>query len=121
MAARGSRRSAWLAGLTVGALGGVLALELPVLGYAILVVFAGLAVVVGPRLAALGGLLGGAGGVVLLLLGRAAAACAEFNDGARQQCIAPDVTPLVVAGGASLAVGILLSIAAASRSRPPRP
>lgn len=111
----GSRRTAWLAGLTAGALGGLLALELPVIGYAILVAFAGPALVVGPRRAALGGLLLGAGALALLLLGRADLACAEFNEGVGQGCVAPDLTPWRVVGGASVMIGLILTVSGAVR------
>ena len=108
-------RSGWIAGLAVGAAGGFLALELPTIGYLLLVLFAIPAAVVGPRAAAIGGLLTGAGAIWLILLGRVALEC-RAPDG-EIGCQAPGIEPWLAASAGMLAVGIVLTILAARGSR----
>jgi hypothetical protein len=103
-------RSAWIAGLAVGAAGGFLALELPTVGYVLLLLFAFPAAIVGPRAAAIGGLLTGFGGVWLLLLGRVALEC-RAPDG-EIGCSAPGIEPWLAFGAAVIAIGIALTIVA---------
>jgi hypothetical protein len=108
-------RSRWIAGLAVGAAGGFLSLELPPLGWLIVALFAIPAVIVGPRAAALGGLLTGAGALWVVLLGRVALEC-QAPDG-EIGCRAPGIEPWLAAGAAMLAIGIVLSILAVIRYR----
>lgn len=110
-------RSRWVAGLVVGVAGGFLALELPTLGYLIVILFAIPAAIRGPRLAAIGGLLTGFGTVWLLLLGRVALAC-QAPDG-EIGCHAPGIEGWLAVGGAVLAIGLALSIIAGIRAGRP--
>ena len=107
-------RSSWIAGLAVGAAGGFLSLELPPPGWLIMALFAIPAVIVGPRAAAFGGLLTGAGAVWLGLLGRVALEC-QAPDG-EIGCQAPGIEPWLAAGAAMLAIGIALTIFAVIHS-----
>lgn len=108
-------RSSWIAGLAVGAAAGFLALELPTIGYLILVLFAIPAAVVGPRAAAIGGLLIGFGGVWLLLLGRVAVSCRAIDG--EIGCQSPGIEQWLAVGAAVMAVGVALTIAAVVRGR----
>jgi hypothetical protein len=111
-------RSGWIAGLTVGAAGGFLALEFPSLGWLILLVFAVPAAIVGPRPAAIGGLLSGLGGVWLLLFGRVAITCEAT--GGEIGCHAPGIEQWLAAAAAILAIGLALTIVGGIRDRPRR-
>ena len=103
---------AWLAGATVGASGGLLALEAPVFGWPILVAFAFPAVLSSARTAAIGGELLGVGLVWLALLGRVGLTCHPPD------CLAPGMEPWFAAGAAMSLVGLVLTARAlAVRSR----
>jgi hypothetical protein len=106
---RGSR-SAWLAGLTVGAGAGFLALELPVLGWLIAIAFLAGGLVSRRLLAAGAGLLVGSGLTWTTLIGRVALTC-------RERCWAPGIEPWLIVGGSLLATGLALSLVAAWRQR----
>jgi hypothetical protein len=108
-------RRGWLSGLAVGATGGFASLEIPLLGWLVIVAFAVPALIVGPRLASIGGLLVGVGGVWLALLGRVALTCQATGD--ELGCHAPDLQPWLRVGGAMLGIGVLLTIVATIRSR----
>jgi hypothetical protein len=108
-------RSGWTAGLVVGVTAGLATLEIPTLGWLLVIVFAIAAVVVGPRVAAIGGLLTGLGGVWLALLGRVALTCQAAGD--ELGCHAPGIEPWLAVGGAMLAAGIALTIVAGARAR----
>jgi hypothetical protein len=112
------RRAAWFPGLVVGVAAGFATLEFPTVGWLVVLVFAILALVAGPRLAAIGGLLTGLGGVWLVLLGRVALEC-RVPDG-EIGCQAPGIEPWLAAGGAMLAIGLVLTVVAAIRARPSR-
>jgi hypothetical protein len=99
----------------VGVAGGFLALELPTLGYLIVILFAIPAAIMGPRIAAIGGLLTGFGIVWLVLLGRVAIEC-QAPDG-EIGCQAPGIEGWLAVGGAILAIGLGLSIVAGLRAR----
>lgn len=106
--------SAWLAGVTVGATSGFLALELPPAGWLIAVAFLVGAVRTGRRLAALGGELAGFGGTWLVLLGRVALECAVPRSGFA--CSAPGIEAWLLLAGALLSGGLVLTVAAVRRS-----
>jgi hypothetical protein len=108
-------RRGWLSGLTVGAAAGFASLEIPPLGWLLILAFAIAAAVVGPRIASLGGLLVGVGGIWIVLLGRTALTCTAAGD--ELGCQAPDLEPWLMAGGAMLAIGLVLTAAAVVRSR----
>lgn len=108
-------RRGWLSGLAVGAAGGFAALEIPSVGWFVVVAFAVPALIVGPRLASIGGLLVGIGGAWIALLGRVALTCQATGD--ELGCHAPDLQPWLTAGGAMFAVGLLLTALATIRSR----
>lgn len=105
----------WLSGLAVGAAGGFAALEFPPVGWFVIVGFTLPAVVVGPRIASVGGLLVGIGGVWIALLGRMALTCQATGEDLG--CHAPNLDPWLDAGAVMLAVGALLTIAAAVGAR----
>jgi hypothetical protein len=103
----------WLAGLVVGAAAGFLTLEFPSLGWFLAIAFAGPAAVVGPRLAAIGGLLTGLGGTWTVFIGRTALTCR--STGEELGCQAPGIEPWLAFGGGMLAVGLALSAIALAR------
>jgi hypothetical protein len=104
--------AAWLAGATVGATGGFLALEGPMFGWAILVAFAVPAIRSGTRAAAIGGELLGVGLVWLALLGRVGLTCHPPD------CRAPGIDLWLAAGAAMALVGLVSTARAATlRSR----
>jgi hypothetical protein len=111
-------RSGWIAGLVVGVTAGFATLEIPPLGWLLVVVFAIPALIVGPRFAAIGGLLTGLGGVWLALLGRVALTCQATGE--ELGCHAPGIEPWLSVGGAMLAIGLFLSIVASVLRRRPR-
>ena len=113
----GSSREGWIAGLAVGAAGGFLALELPILGWGIVVAFAVIAAVRGPRLPAEAGLLLGLGASWILLLGRGMLECDAFNKVPGQGCIQPDLEPWLIGGGTMLALGVAGTVLAVGRAR----
>jgi hypothetical protein len=114
----GRRRGGWFPGFVVGVAAGFATLELPNVGWLVVIAFAILALIVGPRVAAIGGLFTGLGGVWLALLGRVAVAC-QAPEG-EIGCSAPGIEPWLAVGGAMLALGLALTIVAAARARPPR-
>ena len=108
-------RRGWLSGLAVGVTAGFATLEIPSLGWLLVVAFAVPAAISGPRLAAIGGLVVGLGGVWLALLGRVALTCTATGD--ELGCHAPGIEPWLAVSGAMLATGLLLTTLAAIRSR----
>ncbi len=112
----GQIRRGWLAGLVVGMAGGLAALEIPPIGYLVLVGFGIGALVSGPRLAAIGGLLTGLGGIWLAIVGRLVIQCpAELPN--ELGCHAPGMAPWLIDGGAMVAIGLLLTATGWWRSR----
>ena len=111
----GRARKGWIAGLVVGAAGGFLALEFPTLGWLTLVLFAVLAASVGPRAAAIGGLLSGLGACWLVILGRVAITC--LGSGEEPGCQAPGIEPWLAVSAGALTIGIALTIFASARVR----
>ena len=104
----------WLPGLVVGVTAGFATLELPSLGWLLVIVFAIPAAIVGTRIAALGGLFTGLGTVWLVLLGRVALTC-QAPDG-EIGCQAPGIESWLLVGAAMFAVGAVLSIWARLRA-----
>jgi uncharacterized membrane protein len=113
---RTTQRPSWLGGLVVGAVAGFLSLELPLVGWVLFVAFAAVALLAGPRLAGLGGLLIGTGTIVLALVTVADARCRQSN-GPGEGCTPPDMTPWLVIGLAMAVAGVILSLVAAVRGR----
>jgi hypothetical protein len=110
---RASRR--WLSGVAVGVTAGFATLEIPSLGWLLVIAFALPAAISGPRLAAIGGLLIGLGGVWLALLGRVALTCTATGD--ELGCQSPGIESWLAVGGAMFASGLLLTVLAAIRAR----
>ena len=108
-------RRGWLSGLVVGATAGFASLEIPPLGWLLLIAFAVPVAIDGPRIASIGGLLVGVGGTWIVLLGRVALTCQAVGD--ELGCRAPDLAPWLLAGTGMFAIGLTLTIVAAIRSR----
>lgn len=108
---KADRRTSWLSGLLLGALGGFLLLEFPLFGLLLVVVGAILVSIAGQRSAGVGGLLAGVGALWVLVLGRVKLSCT-----AEAGCEAPTIDGYLVVGFVILAMGIAVTIAAA-RSR----
>lgn len=109
------RRSDWLAGLVVGAAAGFAALEIPPVGWLLVLAFAVPVSIRGPRAAPLGGLLCGIGAIWLVLLGRVALSCRAAAG--ETGCQAPGIETWLLAAGAMLVAGLLASAVAWARSR----
>ena len=107
----------WIACLLVGAGGGALTLVFPPLGLLLEAAGALPAVASATRYAALGGLLTGLGATWLVLIARANARCERFNSFPGQGCVAPDLGPWLIIGGAMLGAGLVLSLDVLVRSR----
>jgi hypothetical protein len=103
------RPSSWLPGFVVGVAAGFATLEIPTLGWLLVVAFVVPVLIRGPRRAAIGGLLTALGGVWAVLLGRVALTC-------RAGCEAPDLGPWLAVGGVMLAAGVLLTVLARATS-----
>jgi hypothetical protein len=108
-------RSGWIAGLVVGVTAGFATLEIPTLGWLLVVLFAIPTAIVGPRAAAIGGLLTGLGAVWLVLLGRVAITCQATDD--ELGCQAPGIESWLAVGAAMLAIGLALSVGEVVRAR----
>jgi hypothetical protein len=100
----------WLAGFVVGITAGFAALEIPPVGWGLVVAFAAAALRSRARGPATGGLLTGLGGVWVVLLERVAVSC-RASDG-ELGCQAPDLHPWLTVGLAMLVVGAVLSLVA---------
>jgi hypothetical protein len=111
---RRTRRD-WLAGLVVGVAAGFWFAEWPTLGALIAVAFAVPAALSRTRPAALGGLLIGIPAMWLTVIGLATARCAEFDAQSGQSCVMADVEPWLAIAAGLLALGALMSLAAAGR------
>ena len=108
-------RAGWLPGFVVGIAAGFATLEFPTVGWLVVVVFAILALILGPRVAAIGGLFTGLGAVWLVLLGRVALEC-RAPDG-EIGCHAPGIEQWLAVGAGMLAIGVALTIVAVVRAR----
>ncbi len=109
--------TAWLLGLLLGTLDGVLGFEFPSLALGLFAVAAILLMRDTSRVAGLGGLLLGAGGLWAFVLLRGQASCAAFNAVPDQGCVAPDVTSFVLVATIAALVGIGLTLGSARRGR----
>jgi hypothetical protein len=109
---RSGSMTSWLTGLTLGAGGGFLALEFPIVGLAITVATIVLIWRSGSALAGTGGLLVGLGGMWFALFGRVALTCTEASG-----CEAPGIAIPVLIGAGLLAIGLVLSITSVARDR----
>jgi hypothetical protein len=107
-----------LAGFVVGASSGVLALELPPLGWMIGVAFLIGALGSQRRVAAIAGLLMGFGLAWIVVLWLAHQACVDFNVPPDQACIEPDLVAWFVFAVGIAGVGFaLLAVRAVRRWR----
>jgi hypothetical protein len=79
------------------------------------IVFAIVAAILGPRIAALAGLLTGLGTIWLVILGHVAISCQASGD--ELGCHAPEIAPWLIVGGAMLAVGVAVTVFAVGRAR----
>jgi hypothetical protein len=105
----------WLSGAAVGVTAGFATLEIPSLGWLLVLAFAAPAAMSESRLASIGGLLTGLGGVWIVLLGRVALTCTATGD--ELGCHAPGIESWLAVGGTILAAGLFLTILTAIRSR----
>jgi hypothetical protein len=88
----------------------------PPLGAILFVLFAVPAAIV-RSLAAIEGLLTGAGGLMLLVIGLATWHCAQTNARQDEGCTPPDLTGFLIVGSAMTITGSALTILAIVRSR----
>lgn len=109
---RSSARSSWFVGFVIGALGGFLLLEGPLLGLAIIAATAVPARLAGQAIAGAGGLLMGMGVIWIAALGRVKLACTV-----EVGCEAPTIDGYLAVGAGFLALGVVASLAALARSR----
>lgn len=110
--ARSSSWESWVAGLILGAGGGFLVLEFPLLGIAICIASVVVIARRGRVVAGAAGLFVGVGAVWVALFGRVAIDC-----NADSGCTAPGIGTAVAVSALILAVGALISIIAAVRAR----
>ena len=104
-----------MAGIVVGAGGGLLFWLFPAVGVLLLLVFVVPAALRPSRGWSLSGLLIGAGAGSLAILGQATIRCVQFNATPGQECIQPDLTPWFLAAGFLVVSGLALLLGA-SRS-----
>ena len=106
------RQAAWAIGLLLGALDGLLAAELPVMGLVLLGLGVALNARTPTRLAGIGGLLLGFGGLWFLVLWNAMVRCAAFDALPDQGCSMPSVTGFLVIAAVPMVAGIGLTVLA---------
>jgi uncharacterized membrane protein len=109
-------RRDWFAGCVLGAWTGSCLVYFAIVGAVLIVGFA-IGAAVGRSLAAIGGLLLGAGGVMILMLGLANWQCAQDNARANEGCTPPDLTGFLVAGASMALIGRVLTARAIVGSR----
>jgi hypothetical protein len=102
-----SARGAWIPGLAVGCAAGFATLEIPSLGWLLVVAFAVPALASRDRWSAIAGLLTGLGAIWLILVGRVALTCRAVDG--ELGCQAPGIERWLWAGGGILAAGLLLT------------
>jgi len=100
-----NQRRAWLAGLVVGAWAGFLLVYGLVLGMLLVLAFAILAAIGRRSMAAIGGLLLGAGAILLMIIALANVNCTGLFAHENDACTAPDLTGYVVAGSEMALIG----------------
>jgi hypothetical protein len=113
-------RTTWLAFALLGVLDAVLLLELPPVGFLLLVLAIGGMVWRRPQATAFAGLVTGIGGTWTALMLRVKISCEAFDAVPGQGCAAPDIDTWILIGLAILAIGILATLALALRERPRR-
>jgi hypothetical protein len=111
-----SRRREWLAGAVVGAWGGFLLVEGPVVGLALLAAF-GAGAVTARSAAAAAGLLAATGGVILLMFLLVNLNCIGLYGGTGDECTPPDVTWWFGVGSLLTVIGVGLTGAAVASPR----
>ena len=113
MRTRTAGRSAWLSGVVVGLAGGFATLEIPTLGWLVVVAFA-LGTLLARRVAwGVAGLLTGLGIIWIGLLGRVALTCDATAS--ESGCHAPGIEGWLAVGVLMLVGGTALTIVAARR------
>jgi hypothetical protein len=112
-------RSNWLAGVVVGVAAGVLTLTFPTLGWLVVLAFLLGLIRATPRLPAVGGLFCGVGTAWLVLLVRSNLECQAFDAAPGQECGSPDIGGWLAIGGVLLAIGVISTVMALIRMRPP--
>jgi len=112
---RTTARSAWLSGFIVGIAAGFGTLEIPTLGWLLVIAFAVGAVVSHRLLPAAGGLMTGLGISWVVLLGRVALTCRATGDDLG--CRAPGIESWLAVGLGMLAVGVVLTALEGGRRR----
>ena len=116
------RMVSWLLGIALGLIAGGAVLEAGVLVLLPLVPAVVWAAREKARPLGLGGLIVGFGGGMAGLLALANARCAASNVSGPNyfsECVAPDLTPYLVAAAALVAVGLAVSLVAVARTRSP--
>ena len=114
------RKMTWTLGLTLGAITGAAALEVGILDLLLLVPAVAWAARERCRPAGLGGLIVGLGAGAAGLLEFANLRCAASNVSGPDfstECVMPDLTSYLVGAAIVVAIGIVVSLAAAPRSR----
>jgi hypothetical protein len=101
-------RRDWLAAFVLGAWTGFCLVYFAIVG-AVLVVGFAIGAAIGRSLAAIGGLLFGAGGVMILMLALANWRCTQDNARANEGCSSPDLTGFLVAGALMALSGAVLT------------
>jgi hypothetical protein len=114
---RTSHQSAWLIAFFLGAIDGIIQLELGVVGMAITLAALGMLAWKGTRLAVLAGLLAGFGGAWTFLFGRVLVNCAVENAATPGSCGTGDLGGWVAAALSLLAIGATATVVAARRAR----
>jgi uncharacterized membrane protein len=110
-------RRDWFAGVVLGAWIGFSLIYFAIVGAVLLIGFA-IGAAIARSLAALGGVLLGAGALLLLILALANANCAGLFDHDEGGCTPPDLTGFLVAGLAMALVGGVLTIRAITGDQP---
>jgi hypothetical protein len=105
------------AGFVLGAWIGFALVYFAIVGAVLLIGFA-IGAALGRSLAALGGVLLGAGALLLLILALANANCAGLFDHGEDACTPPDLTGFLVAGLGMTLIGGVLTVRAVGASRP---
>ena len=114
----GDRRpGAWLAGLVLGAISGLMVLELGSLGLTFVLVSLGLILWKGPRRLAGAGLVSGFGLILSVLFARVALTCGGPFDPGTSTCVAPDLTGWVIGGAVIFGLGLIASALALQRTK----
>ena len=104
---RGQNRSGWFAGFVVGVAAGFATLEIPILGWLLVGLYAAGALVARRLLPGVGGLLTGVGVAWIALIGRVALTCRAT--GSELGCQAPGIEGWLVFGFGILGGGLAIT------------